>query len=226
MGDIGANLEAVRKRIEAAARRAGRDPAGVELLAVSKRVGPERIDAAIAAGVRRLGESRVQEVEEKMPLVRGAAEWHFIGPLQSNKAALAARLFDTIHSLSRTELVGRLAGAAAAARRLIGIYVQVDADAADGRAVDQVTALCRAVAVADGLSLRGLMRMAPYDPDPEAARPYFAGLRELRDRVHGAEPALGELGLSMGMSGDFEVAIEEGATIIRVGTAIFGERPR
>jgi hypothetical protein len=226
MGDIGANLEAVRKRIEAAARRAGRDPAGVELLAVSKRVGPERIDAAIAAGVRRLGESRVQEVEEKMPLVRGAAEWHFIGPLQSNKAALAARLFDTIHSLSRTELVGRLAGAAAAAGRVIGIYVQVDADAADGRAVDAVTALCRAVAVADGLSLRGLMRMAPYDPDPEAARPYFAGLRELRDRVHRAEPALGELGLSMGMSSDFEVAIEEGATIVRVGTAIFGERPR
>jgi hypothetical protein len=225
MGDIGANLEAVRQRIASAARRAGRDPDGVELLAVSKRVGPERIDAAIAAGVRRLGESRVQEAEEKMPLVRGAAEWHFIGPLQSNKAALAARLFDTVHSLSRAELVGRLAGAAVAAGRVVGIYVQVDADAADDGAVDQVLALCRAVAVADGLSLRGLMLMAPYDPDPEASRPYFAGLRELRDRVHRAEPALGELGLSMGMSGDFEVAIEEGATIVRVGTAIFGERP-
>jgi pyridoxal phosphate enzyme (YggS family) len=226
MLDIGANLEAVRQRIDAAARRAGREPREIALLAVSKRVDRERIEAAVAAGQRALGESRVQEAEVKIPEIPGNPEWHFIGPLQRNKAAMAARLFDVIHSLDREALVQRLSAAAAAAQRTVRIYVQVESSPGpvDDAAAAAVTALCRAVAAAEGLRLEGLMTMAPYDPDPEAARPYFAALRDLRDRIAAGAPEIAPLGLSMGMSGDFEVAVEEGATIVRVGTAIFGER--
>jgi hypothetical protein len=225
MLDIGANLQAVRQRIAAAAHRAGRSPDEIALLAVSKRVDRRRIEAALAAGVRALGESRVQEAEAKIPEIRGAAAWHFIGPLQRNKATLAGRLFDVVHSLDRDTLVDRLSAGATAAGRTVGVYVQVEAIAGPpGKEVVEATGrLCRSVAAAEGLRLAGLMTMAPYDPDPEVARPYFAALRALRDGV--AESCeFADLGLSMGMSGDFEVAIEEGATIVRVGTAIFGER--
>jgi len=226
MLDIGANLEAVRRRIVAAACRADRNPDEIALLAVSKRVDRERIEAAVAAGQRALGESRVQEAEAKIPEIRGEPEWHFIGPLQRNKAALAARLFDAIHSVDREALVPRLSAAAVAAQRVVRIYAQIESSPAPlgDAGAHEVTALCRAVAAAEGLRLEGLMTMAPYDPDPQAARPYFAALRDLRDRIAASSPELAPLGLSMGMSGDFEVAVEEGATIVRVGTAIFGER--
>jgi len=226
MLDIGANLEAVRAQIAAAARRAGRDPAEIALLAVSKRVDHARIRAALDAGQRALGESRVQEADDKIPEFGDSPEWHFIGPLQSNKAALAARLFDAIHSVRKESLVGRLSSSATAAGRTVDVYVQIEPSAdrvADDHA-DATAALCEAVAAAEGLRLVGLMTMAPYDPDPEAARPYFVALRRLRDRITADSPELAPLGLSMGMSGDFEVAIEEGATIVRVGTAIFGKR--
>lgn len=226
MPDIGNNLEAVRQRIDAAARRAGRDPREIDLLAVSKRVDRERIEAAVAAGQRCLGESRVQEAEAKIPEIPGDPEWHFIGPLQRNKAAMAARLFDVIHSVDREALVSRLSAAATAAQRTVRIYVQIESSRGpvDESTEARVTDLCRVAAGAEGLLLEGLMTMAPYDPDPEVARPYFAALRDLRDRIVARAPELAPLGLSMGMSGDFEVAVEEGATIVRVGTAIFGER--
>lgn len=225
--DIETNLRAVRERIEAAAGRAGRDPTQITLLAVSKRVEPARIDAAIAAGVRLLGESRVQEAEEKIPLISGAATWHFIGPLQSNKARLAAMLFDAVHSVRRASLVPRLGDGASQAGREVEIYVQLDPAAGDPSEASVAAAaeLCGRVMAAHSLRLVGLMTMAPYDPHREAARPYFRNLRAVRDRVTAADPSLPELGLSMGMSGDFEVAIEEGATIVRVGSAIFGPRP-
>ncbi len=227
MLDIGANLEDVRRRIRAAAERAGRDPAEITLLAVSKRIDRDRIEAALAAGAHALGESRVQEAEDKIPDIEGDVEWHFIGPLQRNKAAMAARLFDVIHSVRREALVARLSTAAAGAGREVRIYVQSEpsSELPAEQAVTELATLCGAVQHADGLQLEGLMTMAPYDPDPEAARPYFVTLRRLRDRIAIAEPGLPPLGLSMGMSGDFEVAIEEGATIVRVGTAVFGKRP-
>jgi pyridoxal phosphate enzyme (YggS family) len=227
MLDIGANLENVRQRIRAAAQRAGRDPDEITLLAVSKRIDRARIEAGLQAGVRALGESRVQEAEEKIPAIEGETEWHFIGPLQGNKAGMAARLFDVIHSVRRASLVPRLAASAAAAGRTVRIYVQIEpsAEPTAAETVANAVAICHAVEQADGLQLDGLMTMAPYDPDPETARPYFASLRRLRDDVDATRRGLPPLGLSMGMSGDFEVAIEEGATIVRVGTAVFGERP-
>lgn len=226
MLDIGANLEVVRRRIGAAAGRVGRDPDGITLLAVSKRIDTARIEAALAMGARALGESRVQEADAKIPQIEGDAEWHFIGPLQSNKAALAARLFDAIHSVQTSSLVPRLSASATAADRNVQVYVQIERspERLSEAQVAEVATICRQAYEADGLELRGLMTMAPYAPDPEASRPYFATLRRLRDDITESYPELAPLGLSMGMSGDFEVAIEEGATIVRVGTAIFGER--
>jgi len=226
MLDIGANLEVVRRRIGAAAGRVGRDPDGITLLAVSKRIDTARIEAALAMGARALGESRVQEADAKIPQIEGDAEWHFIGPLQSNKAALAARLFDAIHSVRTSSLVPRLSASATAADRNVQVYVQIERspERLSEAQVAEVATICRQAYEAEGLELRGLMTMAPYAPDPEASRPYFATLRRLRDDITESYPELAPLGLSMGMSGDFEVAIEEGATIVRVGTAIFGER--
>ena len=225
MQDIEANLRTILRRISAAAERADRDAGEIALLAVSKRIDASRVAAALAAGVRALGESRVQEAESKIPEVEADVEWHFIGPLQSNKAALAARLFAVIHSVGRSSLVPRLSTAAVGAEKTVRAYVQLDPspDPPSSETIAHALELCRTVVDAAGLHLEGLMTMAPYDPDPEAARPYFRHLRQVSETL--ADHGLPDLGLSMGMSGDFEVAIEEGATIIRVGTAIFGERP-
>ena len=224
MLDIGANLKAVRGRMASAADRAGRNPDDITLLAVSKRIEAGRIEAALASGAHALGESRVQEADAKIPEIVGAAEWHFIGPLQRNKAALAARLFDAVHSVGKASLVPRLSSAVS--DRTVQVYVQVERSAhpLSPAQAEETATLCCLVNEAPGLRLRGLMTMAPYDPAPERSRPYFATLRRLRDELAASDPDLPSLGLSMGMSGDFEVAIEEGATIVRVGTAIFGER--
>jgi pyridoxal phosphate enzyme (YggS family) len=226
MLDIEANLKAVRWHIEAAAHRAGRNPEEITLLAVSKRIDVARIEAALASGARALGESRVQEADAKIPEIKGDSEWHFIGPLQSNKAMLAARLFDSIHSVRKASLVSRLSASATAANRSVQIYVQIErsAEPLAGTKVSEVTDICHQVHKANGLKLQGLMTMAPYAPDPEASRPYFATLRLLRDEIAASDSKFAPLGLSMGMSSDFQVAIEEGATIVRVGTAIFGKR--
>lgn len=220
---VAAALRAVRQRIEAAAARARRDPAEVTLIGVTKTVEADRIRGAVAAGLRHLGENRVQEAAGKKETLGDLAgvTWHLIGHLQSNKAARAVELFDCIHSVDRAELARRLDRAAASRPAPLAVLVQVDLGheptkhGADESGLDDLVA---EVASLPHLRLRGLMTIPPESPDPEDARPYFRRLRTLRDR-------LGLADLSMGMTGDFEVAVEEGSTLVRVGRALFGERP-
>ena len=227
MNNIGDAVDAVRARIQAAAERAGRASDEIELMAVSKNVGPPLIQAAIDAGVRVLGENRVQEARAKIAAVRGSVSWHLIGKLQSNKARLAARLFDAVHSVDRESLVPKLAAAASDAGRELDVYVQVEfvrSGLTENEVHDLARSLCVGVAKTESLRLVGLMTLPPFEPDPEAARPWFQRLRTLRDALR-ADTGLTLAGLSMGMSNDFEVAVEEGATIVRVGTTLFGARP-
>ena len=164
-----------------------------------------------------------------MPLVGGGASWHFIGKLQSNKASLAARLFDSVHSVDRASLVARLQAAAIRRRQPLGVYAQIDfvrRSAADAEIFESALGICTAVQACQHLELCGLMTLPPYDPDPENARPFFRRLRKLRNQLRDTNGELRLPGLSMGMTGDFEVAIEEGSTIVRVGSAIFGPRAR
>lgn len=226
MDRIAQNVRDVKARIAAAAEGVGRDPGEVALVAVSKTVEPARIEAALAAGVRVLGESRVQEAEDKIPMVRGEAEWHLVGKLQRNKARTAAALFEAIHSIGGTDLIERLREGRAG-RPPLGIYVQLDVNegASEEELLKTARQLCGAVLQTPGLELMGLMTLPPYAPDPEASRPHFRGLRRIRDALAEEGAVASSLGLSMGMSGDFEVAVEEGATAVRIGTAIFGPRP-
>ncbi len=225
MHDTEGCIVKVRERMAAAANRVGRAAGEVELLAVSKTRPAEAVQAAVDAGVRALGENRIQEADGKIPLVHGAPTWHLIGGLQSNKTGKAARLFDVIHSVDRPKLVPRLDEAAGAAGRRLKIYVQVEFARTELTAT-QIKAQAQDVAAqvdaAATLDLAGLMTLPPFDPDPEAARPWFRKLRAIRDDIERA--GVVAPGLSMGMSNDFEVAIEEGATIVRVGTTIFGPR--
>jgi PLP dependent protein len=222
-------LSAVRSRIAAAAERAGRDPSGVLLVAASKTVEPARVAELIAMGVRDLGENRVQEAAAKAAALPGPADlrWHLIGHLQTNKVSRAAPLFDVVHSVDSARVA-----AALSARRpddLSPLDVLVEAEltgiaAHTGVPPEQLEAVARAVLAEPRLRLRGLMTMAPPTPDQAGARPTFARLRTLRDELeHRLGIPLPEL--SMGMSGDYEVAVEEGATIVRLGRALFGERP-
>jgi pyridoxal phosphate enzyme (YggS family) len=214
-------------RIDAAARRVGRDPAGVRLVAVTKTVPPERIHAAIGVGLTTLGENRVQEAADKRPLVPGA-RWHLIGPLQSNKARRALETFDVIESVDSLELATRLARVAADVRpgQAVPILLQVNVDADPTKAGFEAGDLERQLPellALPGLRVDGLMTIGRQVGEPEAARSTFVALRSLAGRLRAANPSLGPE-LSMGMSDDFEVAIEEGATIVRVGRAIFGAR--
>jgi pyridoxal phosphate enzyme (YggS family) len=226
MIDIAANLEQARSQIARAAARSGRQVDEVTLMAVTKTVDSASVQAAVDAGARVVGENRVQEAERKRPEVRGDVQWHLIGRLQSNKARRAALLFDAIHSVDRPSLVARLATAAAERDHPLDVYVQVEfvrSGESDATIEASARQACALVSEADSLCLAGLMTLPPFDPDPENARPYFVRLRELRDRIADAE-GVDVPGLSMGMSGDFEVAVEEGATIIRLGTTLFGPR--
>jgi pyridoxal phosphate enzyme (YggS family) len=210
------NLLAVEQRIADACARAGRRRDEVTLVAVSKTKPAEMIDEAIAAGVAEVGENRVQEARDKRPVVHGAARWHLIGHLQSNKAKDAVRLFDVIQTIDSVGLADKVARAAAAAGKVQDVLIEVnigDEPQKSGAAPADVDALAKGVAALDALRLRGVMAIPPAD-DP---RQWFRELRALRDRLGLAE-------ISMGMTDDFEAAIEEGATIIRVGRAIFGER--
>jgi pyridoxal phosphate enzyme (YggS family) len=212
----------VRSRITKAADRAKRDPAGVTLLAVSKTFSAEAVDAFIGAGQLEFGESYVQEAKIKIPSVRGLAVWHFIGSLQSNKAGAAAKLFDCVHSLDSLRLASELDRRLAEESRSMDVYLQVNVSgegSKGGMAPEALEGFLEAMRAYKALIPVGLMTMPPFDPDPEAARPHFRRLRELRDAS-----APGLAGLSMGMSGDYEAAVEEGATIVRVGTALFGAR--
>jgi len=227
---IRARLTAVRDRIAAAADRAGRDPASIRLVAVSKTVSSDHIRAAADAGQHDFGENRVQEALRKMDEIADLPiAWHLVGHLQSNKAKKAGR-FDVIHSLDGAALLHAVDAAAASSDRRIDLLVQVDLagePAKHGAREDELLAIFEAARSAQASRVVGLMLLPPLVEDPEAARPFFRALRDVRQRlIDGGvdESMLREL--SMGMSHDFEVAIEEGATLVRVGTAIFGVRPQ
>jgi PLP dependent protein len=219
------NLLKVLERIEMAARRAGRDPGEINLVAVSKTVDSPRIKEAIDAGVVILGENYIQEAQKKVEEIGRSVSWHFIGHLQSNKAKHAVQLFDMIHSLDSLHLAEELSRRAAQADRVLKVCIEVklsEEATKFGTDEESALALARGILQLDHLSLEGLMVMPPYFDAPEMSRPYFARLRGLRERMIGEGIPVKEL--SMGMSGDFEVAVEEGATYVRVGTGIFGPR--
>lgn len=232
-------LAVVRRRIDRAAARAERDPADVRLVGVAKKQPTERILAAIAAGVHTLGQSYIQEAREVQPTIEAALagdpamagiklEWRMVGRLQRNKAAHAARLFDVVESVDRPELVETLARRAATEGRRLDVLIQVSLcgeTQKGGCELDVVPGLVDQVRQCESLRLSGLMTVpaAPGD-DPQASRPVFRRLRELRASLAEIDPNFGSAALSMGMSADLEVAVEEGATLVRIGTALFGER--
>jgi pyridoxal phosphate enzyme (YggS family) len=219
--------EGVQARIEAACARAGRDPAAVTLVAVSKTVTPDRLRDAVVAGLDLLGENRVQEALAKAPEVPGA-RWHLVGPLQSNKARKAIDLFDCVQSVDSVELaerLDRLTGELRPGTRYpVLLQVNVDDDPAKaGFEPDALGAVMDRLGALERLELGGLMTIGRLVQEPSAARATFRGLRELSQRLRASGAAIGPA-LSMGMTDDFEVAVEEGATIVRVGRALFGDR--
>ena len=222
------NFKTVMNRIASAAKRAGRDPASVRLVVVTKTVDVERIREAVAAGAVVLGENRVREAKEKIEKLGAIASWDLIGHLQTNKAKYAVKLFGLIHSVDNLELAKELDKQAAKIGKVQNVLIEVniagEASKA-GMAVKNSPALVRDVAKLKNISIQGLMTIPPFSENPEDSRPYFRVLRELTESIakeNIPNAAMNEL--SMGMSGDFEVAIEEGATMVRVGAAIFGER--
>jgi pyridoxal phosphate enzyme (YggS family) len=227
--DIAHNLESVRRRIAEAAERTHRSPADIRLIAVSKTFDAEAIRAAAAAGQRAFGENRVQEGLDKIAALESLGlDWHLIGHLQSNKARKAATAFAWIHTIESVELLKRVDDAARQSGVRPQVLIQVDLAhevTKHGAREAEVSDLVHRALDARRIDLRGLMTVPPIPTDPEESRPWFRQLREVRDRLVAAgipAPAMREL--SMGMSHDFEVAIDEGATMVRVGTAIFGRR--
>lgn len=227
MTEIATHLDAVREQIRAAAVRAGRDPSAVRLVAVSKTHPASAVAAAVAAGQRVFGESRVQEAREKIPACPSGLDWHFIGHLQKNKVRQALPLFGFFHSIDSAALAQAMDRIAGETNKPVEglLEINVSGEASKyGFTPDQLRAEFAALSKLRHLRLRGLMTMAPYSDHPEDARPVFRALRELRDELQSAHDCpLPEL--SMGMSGDFIPAIEEGATLVRVGSSIFGARP-
>lgn len=224
---IAANLDGVRRRIAAAAARAGRDPESVRLVGVSKTVPAGRILEAVEAGLLDLGENRVQEARDKAGRIPPHVRWHLVGHLQGNKANHAARIFHMIHSIDSADLLARVDQAAGREGRRIEALVQVDLarePTKHGATEEALDGILAAAAGCAAVAVRGLMILPPYDPDPERSRPCFRRLREILAAAGRRHPRLGLSELSMGMSEDFEVAIEEGATLVRVGRALFGER--
>ena len=229
---IAANISSIQERIAAAAHRAGRNPNEVALMAVTKTQPPERIHEAYAAGLRLFGENRIQEFAAKAGVLHAlhAAEWHMIGHLQTNKSAKTAELFCAVDSLDSLKLAERLNAAARAICKKLDVLIEINVggeSAKSGVALHspELEELLIAAPRLDALAFRGLMTVPPFTDDPASARPYFRKLRELRDEIAVRKlPAMAMNELSMGMSHDFEVAIEEGSTCVRVGTAIFGQR--
>jgi PLP dependent protein len=230
MTGIEENIQKVRARLAQAAAACGRRPEEIRIIAVSKNFPPGSISCAIGAGLCEFGENRVQEAESKIPHFRSVPhlKWHMIGHLQSNKAHRAAELFDVIHSVDSIKLARKLGQAADALGKKLSVLIQVDLGleaAKFGAERSQVAEIVAAVLNLEGVSLDGLMTIPPFFEDPEGARPYFAALRRLRDSLELEQPGCLGLGqLSMGMSHDFEAAVSEGATVVRIGTAIFGVR--
>ena len=226
--DLAANLETIRQRIRAACERAGRNPDSVTLLAVSKTHPPETIKAAADCGQIFFGENKVQEAKAKIPLCPGKLRWHFIGHLQSNKCRDAVELFEMIQSVDSLSLAQEIdKRAEQAARRMpVLLEVNVAGEASKfGYPPEQLLAELMQLNALPRLEIHGLMTVPPWSPEAEESRPHFRRLCELKQR---AEQVLGAPlpHLSMGMSGDFEIAVEEGATIVRVGTALFGPRAK
>jgi len=228
MVSIKERLEEVRSRMAEAALRAGRDPERVELVAVSKTVDVARIGEGIEAGIRILGENRVQEAEGKIAALGRRVKWHLVGHLQTNKAKLAVSLFDFIHSLDSTRLAEALERHAGMQGKVLPLLVEVnlaEEESKSGVSPEELPGLLRSVSPLRHLQVQGLMAIPPFLEEAEEVRPYFRRLRELAEEVSALE--IGNIDmrhLSMGMSHDFEVAIEEGATLVRIGTAIFGPR--
>jgi PLP dependent protein len=223
MADIGTNVAGVRARIADAAERVGRRPDDVLLVAVTKTVDIVRIREAVGCGLRVFGENRVQEARDKVPLVPGVA-WHLIGSLQRNKVKEALRLFAMIHSVDSRALAEEISRRAEGRPNPIDVLIEVNISgetAKHGVEPGEVEDMALGIAGLPGMRLRGLMGMAPLVDRAEEARPYFRRLRELRDRIRDAHPGAGVTELSMGMTNDFEVAVEEGATMVRVGRALF-----
>ncbi len=230
MTRIAANLKAVQERIRSACSRSGRDPSSVCLVAVTKTVPPEIVRAGVEAGLTVFGENYVQEGRAKMEALSDLPiTWHFIGHLQSNKARQAVESFHWIHTLDRVSLARELDRQAHRLGRRVPVLLEINVGeeaTKSGAPIQEAQALFELASSLDGITVRGLMALPPYEEDPEAVRPYFRSLWELLDRLRQTAPRPEELSeLSMGMSHDFEVAIEEGATMIRVGTALFGARP-
>jgi pyridoxal phosphate enzyme (YggS family) len=228
VSELQENLTRIRSRIDQACERSGRQPDSVRLMAVSKNQPPERVAEAASAGLTLFGENRIQDAKVKIPLCPGQLEWHFIGHLQSNKSRDAVSLFQVVQGVDSLALAEELQKQALKQARSLPILLEVNVAGESskfGWNPDRLLAELPQLNALNRLEVHGLMTIAPYAVDPEQVRPIFRRLRELRDRcadLLGAPLPV----LSMGMSGDLEVAIEEGATLVRVGTALFGERPR
>jgi pyridoxal phosphate enzyme (YggS family) len=229
---IRAHIEVIRERIAKAAERAGRDASQVTLLGACKQVETERVLQAIALGVSHVGENQIQEAEAKFKGLERPDQLvslHLIGHLQTNKVRRAVALFDVIQSVDSVRLAGRINSIAGELNRHVPIYIQVNVGletTKEGVRPNQVVELAEFVATCEHIRLAGLMAVPPHSGDLEAVRPYFKMLRELRDSLHKLEPYRdATLELSMGMSDDFEIAVEEGSTMIRLGSSIWGPRP-
>lgn len=230
---ISENLNVVRDRISTACREAGRSVDDVALMAVSKVHPAEFLLEAYAAGHRLFGENRVQEFQAKVTELGAAfsgpdrARFHLIGPLQNNKTSKAAELFDAVDTIDSAKTAQRLSSSALSLGKVLPVLVEVklsEEESKHGVAAENLASLLEELAGVRGVNVQGLMTVPPWSEDPEVARPYFRRLRELRDQMQGKYPGLTEL--SMGMSNDFAVAIQEGSTCVRIGTAIFGRRKR
>jgi len=229
---IAENIAHVRKRIAAAARSANRNPDEITLMAVTKTFPPDRIREAYAAGLRVFGENRVQEFAAKATTLRDLrdVEWHLIGHLQTNKAAKAAELFDAVDSVDSVRTAEKLNASAASTGKTLSILIEINVGGERAKSgvapgSGELEKILQGAPRWRNLKIRGLMTVPPYTEDPEGSRPYFRQLRQIRDSIAARKlPQVVMEVLSMGMSHDFEVAIEEGATCVRVGTAIFGER--
>jgi hypothetical protein len=225
---VEARLREIRARIGDACGRSGRDPASVTLVGASKQQPVTAMRQAYDAGLRVFGENRVQEAQHKAPQMPADAEWHLLGPLQTNKARAAAALFRVFHALDRTKAALALDREAAARGAALDSFLEVNLGAEDtkhGFAAEELAPALAQLAALRHLRIVGLMAIPPLAPDPESMRPHFRRLRELRDELAARPAGSGWPGLlSMGMSDDFEVAIEEGATHVRIGTALFGPR--
>ena len=236
---IAENIEQVQERITAAARRAGRNSSEITLMGVSKTFPAERIREAYAAGLRVFGENKVQEFAGKANALRDLpdAEWHLIGHLQTNKAAKAAELFDAVDSVDSVRMAEKLNACAESVGKTLCVLIEINVGgekaksgvepSVDEQGSDELEQILRAAPRWGNLKIHGLMTVPRYTEDPEGSRSYFRQLRQIRDSIVARElPQVGTAVLSMGMSHDFEVAIEERATCVRVGTAIFGERAK